>query len=201
MRYQQVLDFWFGDQRPYTVSNAEARQSLWFGGRAEDDAEIEARFGSLVERAKLNQLGDWNQSLHGELAQVIVLEQFTRAIFRGTAQAFASDAQALALASSVVDSGEHRSLHVVERVFLLLPFEHAEDVGMQHLSVALFGECCGDADEMFKAHTNSSLEYAVQHRDIVVRFGRFPHRNAALGRASSSDEGAYLEAGAPSFGQ
>jgi uncharacterized protein (DUF924 family) len=174
-----VLDFWFGPPPP--MSRAE-----WFRKDPAFDAAIRARFGTLVEQA-IDQGLDWGDDAAAGLAQVVVLDQFPRNLFRGQARAFAGDAQARRLALDLIDRGAHLALHPLQRWFLYLPLEHAEDPALQDRCVELVGALAA-ADP---AH-GGALDYAERHRDVIRRFGRFPHRNAALGRASTAEELAYL---------
>ena len=146
---------------------------------------MRAHFGAAVESAIAGALpAAWAAS---PLAEILLLDQFTRNIFRGTPRAFAGDARALVLARRMVAGGADAALDAVERAFVYLPFEHAEDPASQDESVRLFTALAA-AD----ARQDSSLDYAHRHRDVIRRFGRFPHRNAILGRASTAEEGAYL---------
>jgi uncharacterized protein (DUF924 family) len=183
MTPRAVLQFWFGEA-PY-----QARKE-WFNGGAAFDELIRERFGALVEAALGGGLEAtvWNEDPATRLAQVLVLDQFTRNIFRGTPRAFAGDAQALQFASAIVGSGADRSLHPLQRQFAYLPFEHSEDLTTQQRSVALYRALA--ADDPASAGV---LDYALRHHDIVRRFGRFPHRNAILGRTSTAEELAFLE--------
>ncbi|MES2715153.1 MAG: DUF924 family protein [Pseudomonadota bacterium] len=182
-----VLDFWFGP--PEDPGHAQPR-AAWFQKDDAFDEQIRQRFGPLIERALRGEIDDWLarpvQALPA-LAQVIVLDQFTRNSFRGTARAFAGDARALQTARALVASGADRTLTGVQRSFAYLPFEHAEDLSHQRTAVQLFQQLA--QDEPARA---SSLDWAQRHLDVVARFGRFPHRNAALGRASTPEELAYL---------
>ena len=173
-----VLEFWFG---PPPL----APKAAWFRKDPAFDELIRTRFGALVEDALANGL-DWPQP-RGTLAQILVLDQFPRNLFRGQARAFAGDARALDLALGLIGSGGHLALQPIERWFVYLPLEHAEDLALQDRSVTLFTALCAEAPSMADA-----LDYAVRHRDVIQRFGRFPHRNPALGRASTPDELAYL---------
>lgn len=153
---------------------------------------MRTRFGGVIEAALASALpAAWQPA---PLAELLLLDQFTRNVFRGTPRAFAGDARALVLARQLVDSGAHLALHPLERAFAYLPFEHAEDLAMQDRSVALF-EALATGDPYF----DDTLDYARRHRDIVQRFGRFPHRNAILGRASTPDEIAFLQQPGSSF--
>ena len=176
---QDVLDFWFG-ALPLT------QRAEWFKKDPAFDDTIRRRFGALVETALAQGL-PWNATPHDRLAQLIVLDQFPRNLFRGDARAFAGDARALQLALGLVDDGSHLALHPLQRWFAYLPLEHAEDLALQDRCVALCAALAADAPGF-----DGALDYARRHRDVIAQFGRFPHRNAALGRASTADEAAYL---------
>jgi uncharacterized protein (DUF924 family) len=157
----------------------------WFVKSEAFDAVLRERFGAAVEAALGGTLpAAWADA---PLAEILLLDQFTRNIFRGTPRAFAGDARALVLARAVVARGDDQRLDPVQRPFAYLPFEHAEDAACQDEAVRLFTAlAAGDA------RFAGTLDYAHRHRDVILRFGRFPHRNAVLGRASSADELAYL---------
>ena len=193
-----VHDFWFGplDADGFCV---EDRHRLWFKADAATDAAIRDRFGLLIEQALAGELDDWTAPRE-RLTLIVLLDQFTRNIFRGTARAFEGDARALALARSAVESGHDRRLAPIERTFAYLPFEHAEDPVAQERCVALFRGLIEELPERLRPRVESSLDYALRHREIIARFGRFPHRNRVLGRASTPAEIAYLE-DASTFGQ
>lgn len=183
-RAQTVLDFWFG---PADDSGHAQSRAAWFKKDAAFDAQIRERFGPLIEQALGGALAGWAASPRAALAQVLVLDQFTRNAFRDSARAFAGDALALAAAQALVASGQDRGLTGVQRQFVYLPFEHAEDLSMQREALRLFGTLGADAPELA-----GLLDWAQRHHDIVARFGRFPHRNAALGRSSTTEEAAFL---------
>lgn len=176
-----VTAFWFGTDPDYPQRDAWFRKSDTF------DAQIRDRFGPTIEAALAGGLHDWDATPQGLLARIVVLDQFTRNAFRGSARAFAGDALALAAARQLADAGLDRELHPVWRCFAYLPFEHAEDLAMQERSVALFTALAA-ADARFEGH----LDYAHRHHDVIRRYGRFPHRNAVLGRTSTPEELAYL---------
>ncbi|HSW09034.1 DUF924 family protein [Aquabacterium sp.] len=180
-----VLDFWFDP--PDDPQHGQPRAE-WFRKDAAFDAQIRERFGALIESALAGQLSGWAASAQGALAQLIVLDQFTRNSFRDTARAFAGDARALAAARAMVASGQDRQLGGVQRQFVYLPFEHAEDLAAQQQSLQLFGQL--EQDEPTLAGLQ---DWAHKHQVIVARFGRFPHRNAALGRPSTAEELAFLQ--------
>ncbi len=182
-----VLDFWFGP--PDDPGHAQPRPQ-WFTKDDAFDDQIRQRFGPLIERALVGGIDDWLTRPVDPLpalARVLVLDQFTRNTFRGTARAFAGDDMALQTARALVASGADRALTGVQRQFAYLPFEHAEDLSHQRTAVQLFQQLA--ADEPARAEL---VVWAQKHLDIVARFGRFPHRNAALGRASTAEEAAFL---------
>lgn len=185
MTAQDVLDFWF---LPPDAADYGKPRDVWFRKDDAFDAAIGARFGPLTEQAVAGGLREWDrQGPPGTLARIILLDQFTRNAYRGTPQSFAGDALALAAAQTLADSGADLALLPVQRWFAYMPFEHAEDARMQERSVQLFTALAADA-----AGYEGVLDYAHRHRGVIARFGRFPHRNAILGRASTPDELAYL---------
>lgn len=179
-RPDDVLDFWFGP----------AARPLWFEANPALDAEVAARLMPLRAAALHGDFDGWASTPDGAVALAILLDQVPRNCCRGTPQAFASDAAARAVARAAIDRGFDRRLDDDHRLFLYLPFEHAEDVGAQLLSVALFAGLAGQAEW---------LRYAERHAEIVARFGRFPHRNKALGRQSTAAEIAFLNEPMSSF--
>jgi uncharacterized protein (DUF924 family) len=183
-----VLDFWFGP------GPGEKTRPEWFRKDPAFDREISTRFGALIEHALAGGIDAWADAPLPALARVIVLDQFTRNTFRDTARAFAGDAQALAAAQRIVTLGWNVGYSGVQRQFCYLPFEHAEDRGMQQQALTLFAQLGQDHPELAEL-----LKWAQAHHDIVARFGRFPHRNAVLGRASSAEEVAFLSQPGSSF--
>ncbi|MBK8265476.1 MAG: DUF924 domain-containing protein [Nannocystis sp.] len=175
----EVLDFWF----------APATQPHWFAASPAFDAECVARLGGLHERAIAGDLDAWSADASGSLALVLLLDQYPRNAFRGQARAFASDPLALALTRSAVDRGLDHHLDQVGRVFLYLPLEHSESLADQQRCV----------DLMRALENKLWLDYAVRHLEIIARFGRFPHRNAVLGRASTPEELEFLKQPGSSF--
>lgn len=178
-----VLDFWFGTP-PEGVT--PERRELWFGKNAETDALIRLRFADVYEQARRGALGSWLAEPRSCLAFVIVTDQFPRNLFRETAAAFATDALALNASRRALSMGFDQRLQPVERAFLYLPFEHSEDTADQDRAVALF------ASMRHEPGMEGFYDYALAHQRIIARFGRFPHRNAILGRASTPDEIAFL---------
>ena len=184
MNAQAVLDFWF--LPPTDAAYGQARVQ-WFRKDGAFDALIVQRFGDLIVTAIAGGLRDWEATPQGALARIIVLDQLTRNAFRDTPQAFAGDAQALALARQLTESGADQSLPPMQRAFAYFPFEHAEDVAMQARAVQLF-------QLLSQAHAgfDNMFDYALRHQEIIARFGRFPHRNAILGRESTPEEAVFL---------
>ena len=187
-----VLDFWFG--APGTPVHGKNRPE-WFRKDAAFDAAIGTRFGALIDAAIGGGLRKWDAAgAPSALARILLLDQFTRNAFRGTARSFAGDAFALQAAQAMVATGQDLQLPPLQRWFVYLPYEHAEDLAVQEASLPLFA-ALGQAD----AALAGTMEYAQRHRDIVHRFGRFPHRNAILGRASTAEELAFLQEPGSSF--
>jgi uncharacterized protein (DUF924 family) len=184
---QDVLRFWFGQERPCQ------QRAEWFRKSDAFDREIERRFGTLIDDALGGALVGWTDPPETALAQVIVLDQFTRNVFRNTPRAFAGDALALAAAKRMVDSAQDQALDPLQRAFVYLPFEHAEDLAAQDESVRLFTGLAAITPAA------SLLDYAHRHHAVVARFGRFPHRNAILGRASTGEELEFLQQPGSSF--
>ncbi len=182
----KVLRFWFGDTEP---GAAPKPREVWFKPTPEFDMVISERFLADYERAAAGDLADLMADVEGCLALTILLDQFPRNMFRGTARAFTADALALEAARHAVEHGFDLKLHPVQALFQYLPFEHSEDLDDQNRSVALF-EALGNAEW---------IDYAVRHRDIIARFGRFPHRNTALGRETTPEEAEFLTQPGSSF--
>jgi uncharacterized protein (DUF924 family) len=177
---RDILDFWFGP--PPHSARAE-----WFAKDPQFDATIRARFGAALDAALSSAQRDRPDDAHDALARVVLLDQFTRNGYRDTPRAFAGDAAALATAIAVVDAGLDAGFDRHERAFLYLPFEHAEDLAMQQRSIALFTRLADDTGDA------ALLGWAERHAAIIRRFGRYPHRNAILGRTSTPEEIAFLQ--------
>lgn len=188
---QAVLDFWFGapDSPDYG-----RKRNVWFRKNAAFDAQLRERFGALIDAGRAGALDAWTATPCGTLALVIVLDQFSRNCHRGTALAFAGDDSALALAQQLVLSGADRLLPTrFHRMFAYLPFEHSESMDVQRESLRRFGELAHEPD------CAEFYDYAVRHALVIERFGRFPHRNAALARVSTDAELAFLREPGSSF--
>lgn len=195
-----VLRFWIGDA-DHSAEAARRRQSTWFGADANTDQAIRRDFGELVAKARAGHCDHWLDSPVGAAALIIVLDQFPRNLFRGTADAFASDAQALSHSLALLDAGQVEALGWMSAAFALMPLQHAEDVAVQERSVVAFDALAQRCTTDHRTLLENNADYAREHRDIVVRFGRFPHRNRILGRDSTAEESAWLADGAPTFGQ
>ena len=184
----EVRAFWF---LPDTgAGTAAGFRPEWFRKDPAFDESIRARFGPLVERALTLPAGAppaWGAAPDDVLAEILVLDQSPRNLYRGQPRAFAGDARALALALALIARGDDRRLRPLERLFAYLPLEHAEDLALQDRSVDLFSALAAGHEGFGEV-----LDYAERHRDVIRRFGRFPHRNAALGRASTPAEVEYL---------
>lgn len=189
-RIEEILQFWFGEA---TDGELPSGADLWFGRSLRVDRTIERRFGKLVEKAKAGSLDAWAASPRGRLAVILLLDQFPRNIFRDTPEAFAADEKALALCLDGLDEEMDKALGPLERAFFYMPTMHAEDLDMQLTSVEVFEELVESAPPEHRAACEGFLKHARRHRDVVERFERFPHRNAILGRSSSSEEAAFLQ--------
>ena len=198
-RIDEVLDYWFGPSWDDSSRTGE-RTGLWWGGR-ERDQEIRERFGPRVAAAERGELDDWAGTPEGALALVIIVDQFRRNVFRGEPEAFADDARALTICLRAQDEGWDRELPAVPRVFLYMPMQHAEDLGVQDRAVRVFQALADEQPETGRKTFQGFADYAVKHRDLIARFGRFPHRNRILGREPTPEETAYLEDGGATFGQ
>lgn len=189
---ETVLDFWFGPAGN-AAGIAGRQRKLWFGKSAANDQAVAGQFAATLLAATAGQLDHWSSTPRGRLALIIVLDQFPHHIHRNQAQAFATDPRALTLCLDALTAGEDRQLEPIERVFLYLPLEHAESNAMQERSVLLFEKLAHVAAVGERALFDDFLDYARKHRDVVARFGRFPHRNAILGRPSTDEELEFLK--------
>lgn len=192
---QAVLDFWFLPPSDHGHNHFRVE---WFRKDDAFDAAIRARFAADVEVALNGQL-PVADGAEEQLAHILLLDQFTRNIFRNTPRAFAGDAQALALANGLVNHGGDLALPPVMRWFAYLPFEHSESLIDQERAVALFTHLRADTQMATESALDGALDYAIKHRDVIARFGRFPHRNAILGRISTQEELEFLSQPGSSF--
>lgn len=186
----EVLDFWFG--APDSALRGRRRKE-WFTKSDDFDRAVTARFLRLHTRAAAGELAAWSETPHGLLAFIILCDQLPRNMFRNTARAFFTDAQALAAAQAMLARGWDQQLAPITRWFIYLPFEHAEEIELQAQSLRLFGELAREPE------LADTLEWARKHEAVIARFGRFPHRNAILGRVSTPEEAAFLQQPGSSF--
>ncbi|MBD1863340.1 MULTISPECIES: DUF924 family protein [Trichocoleus] len=190
LRIEQILNFWFGI--PESSSYGKSRK-IWFVKDPNFDRDISDRFLSNYEAAVAGHYNGWTASPDGCLALILLFDQFPRHIFRGDRRAYATDAQALITAQQVIAQDFDQALLPVQRMFIYLPFEHSENLEHQRLSVELFRELSDDPD------AGDMFPYAVRHKEIIERFGRFPHRNQILGRTTTPEEAEFLKQPGSSF--
>lgn len=181
---KRILDFWFGS--PDRGTYGKPRQ-IWFIKKTDFDREVQACFLNDYEQAAAGKLDTWKNSPLSCLALILLLDQFPRNMFRGTAQAFATDWQALSAAEHAIAQGYERELLPVQRWFIYCPFEHSENLEHQNRAVALFQQLSDDPDSA------DAIQYAMRHRKVILRFGRFPHRNEILERVSTPEEQEFLQ--------
>lgn len=188
---EQVLAFWLG-AHPLDETAMLRVQKQWFQKAARFDQQIRQRFGATLVAALAGQLRGWAHRAEGRLALILVLDQFTRNAFRGQAASFAGDLQARALALEGLERGDDQSVPPLARSFFYLPLEHTEDLALQQRGVRLFDALPSQAQGEAARSLTRAADYAHRHLEVIKRFGRFPHRNAILGRSSTPDEQAYL---------
>jgi uncharacterized protein (DUF924 family) len=189
---ESVLSFWF-EPKPTTEAETGARMRFWFMGSEAVDHDIRERFSALVERARAGELDSWAESARGTLALIILIDQFSRNLYRGQKEAFSADGKALDLARAGFDSGRFDDFDVLYRIFAALPFCHAENLESQKRSVAMAQRDALVAEPVYKPLFVQGVDISRKHLDVIARFGRFPHRNAVLGRPSTAEELEYLE--------
>jgi uncharacterized protein (DUF924 family) len=194
----EIREFWFGNE-PTDAGVASARSALWWEKNVDVDAQMRERFQALVQEVGNGAHRDWLGTPHGALALILLTDQFPRNIFRDTPQAFAFDAMALGFARAVLEAGFDCALRPIECVFCYLPFEHSESLADQDRSVELFQALQDAVPPEDKPLFAGYLDFAVRHRSVIERFGRFPHRNRILGRASTKEEIVFLEQPGSSF--
>jgi uncharacterized protein (DUF924 family) len=188
-----ILNFWFGDSGTESTSY-EQRRRFWFGKTPEFDQAIREQFHAVYAQAAAGQLDHWQDTPEGSLALILVLDQFSRNMFRDTAQAFATDPQALAAAKRAIARGFDQQLLPIQRIFLYLPLEHSEDLADQQQSVEQFRQLIAASPDL-----QDTFDYALRHQSVIERFGRFPHRNRLLGRDTTPEEAEFLTQPGSSF--
>lgn len=194
----EVRDFWFGDETA-DADVAKARSALWWEKNTAVDAQMRGRFQALVEEVGAGAHRDWLATPHGALALILLADQFPRNIFRDSPRAFAFDPLAREFANTLIDAGFDQQLRPIECVFCYLPFEHSESLADQDRSVELFKSLHAAVADMDKELFAGYVDFAVRHRVVIERFGRFPHRNRILDRASTAEEIEFLREPGSSF--
>ncbi|AGI26453.1 hypothetical protein H681_22930 [Pseudomonas sp. ATCC 13867] len=189
--WQALLDWWFGSALDAVEVSAQ-RNALWFGKSVCQDVDSDNRFGGLVRQALDGGLQEWEREPQSWLALILLLDQLPRMIFRDTSRAYAGDARAQRLVRQGLEAGFDRKLPRIERVFAYIVLEHAEDLASQDEAVRLYEELQAESGAGEKVLFAGFLAYARKHQAVIARFGRFPHRNAILGRPSSSEETQFL---------
>jgi len=193
-----ILECWFGDAA-HDARAAQARNKLWFGRNAQFDALLAQRFGDLPRRMQQGEFDAWMLAPRTALARIIALDQFPRNLFRNRPEAFAFDQAALAAAIDAVQQQHDEALAPIQAVFIYMPFEHAEDPVMQVRAIQLMASLETRAPRELAQLFASFTDYAHRHAAVIAQFGRFPHRNEALGRASTPQESEYLAGGGQRF--
>jgi uncharacterized protein (DUF924 family) len=195
---QTILEYWFGSN-PDDAAVAAERSNLWWSKSEAVDAEIRERFESLVLKGAAGELDHWASTPKSLLVLILLTDQYPRNIYRDSARAFAFDSKALAWCVDGINIGLDLMLRPIERVFFYLPLEHSESLEHQYQSVSLFRNLCDIVNADQKPAFENFLDFAVRHRNIIARFGRFPHRNKILGRQSTPEELTFLAEAGSSF--
>lgn len=189
---RKIIDYWIGDARN-DAQIAAQRQRVWFGRSEKVDAYLTEHFVHVIAGLASGGADDWaRQGATGRLAAIIVLDQFSRNVFRDTARAFENDFRALMLCKSGLRKGEDLRLSEIERLFFYMPLEHSESITDQQRSVDRFERLLAEARPEYQNMLKGCVDYALRHKAVIDRFGRFPHRNAVLGRQNTPEEDAFL---------
>jgi uncharacterized protein (DUF924 family) len=196
----QIVNFWLGPSLQ-GLEAARGRRDFWYKGGKEVDDEIRERFEDFIPQACDGKLVDWQATPDGALALILLLDQFTRNLYRSTPDAYLGDPHAFEIVNTVIRSELDRKLDPVPRIWLYHPFHHSERVEEQDRGLALLNELLREASVEWKPHVERSIQGWTRHRNIVCQFGRFPHRNKVLGRASTKEEITFLDSNGESFGQ
>jgi len=200
----EILDFWFEglNTNEAALDNQSQAVKKWFKKDSEFDKDIKAKFEKYVKKAKIGELKDWEGSSSGRMALIILLDQFTRNMYRNMPDTYAMDTMALELSKRFLEEGVDQELSFPERVFLYMPLMHSENLHDQELCIEYFKRLVGDSrsqNSINTAYYEYNLKYAIDHQDIIKQFGRFPHRNSLLGRESTKEESAFLKQEGASF--
>lgn len=198
MEVQTVLEYWFGnasfdkDNHPSAQEIAKQQSKLWWSKDEAVDNDIRQQFEPTLKALLTGHYTSWFETPQGRLAAIIVLDQFSRNMYRSTAHAFSQDSLALHWALQGIRQGDDKKLTPLQRVFFYLPLEHCEQLNMQNLAIEKFQQLADDAPASFADLAQGFVDYAHQHQEVIARFGRFPHRNTLLSRQSSPEEAEYL---------
>ena len=196
--YQPVLDFWFGDKKE-NIEVIKEKSPLWWRKDEDTDREIKQQFEPLLRKLIEVKLQHWKEDANGYLAMIILVDQFSRNMYRNQAQSFSQDQISLSLAIEGIEKGMDKQLRLIERAFFYLPFEHSESLQHQRRSVDLFNKLLMEANEAEQKYFSGTLDYAIKHQAVIERFGRYPHRNTILGRESTPEEIEFLQEPGSSF--
>ncbi len=195
---EEVLSYWFPEEDIRVDRETfQRRMQWWFAGGADVDREITERFGSLLEQARRAELDHWAETPRGRLALIVVLDQFSRNVYRGSPLSYAQDPKALRLAVEGIDAGMDQELSFAEKMFFWMPLGHSEDLALNERAVLYQEEAMADPPAHLRAEYEFGLGQASGAHDVIARFGRYPHRNEVLGRASTSEELEYLRTETP----
>jgi uncharacterized protein (DUF924 family) len=195
---KEILDFWFGTGAG-NLQVINEKSGLWWKKSTQTDAEIRQRFETALQRLVNGELDAWRNEAYSQLAMIILADQFSRNMYRETAEAFATDPLAIAMALNGIDEKKDVQLRLVERVFFYMPLQHTESIKLQDRAVLLFDRLVEAAAQEEKKAFQLNLDFAIRHRDIIHRFGRFVHRNQILGRKSTAEEIDFLMQPGSSF--
>lgn len=199
-RIDAILSFWFKEQE-LSAPQIDRRMDIWFGEDAVFDHEIRQNFADDVDKASEGKLDHWGEEPRGRLALILLLDQFRRNIHRGSAKAYEKDKAALKLCVEGAMQRKDRGLTPIQRVFFYMPLQHAESRKVQAKAVELYSRLAEAVSPTFRETFLTIAQFAELHRDIIEQYGRFPHRNAVLGRDNTPEEDEYLAGDAPDFGQ
>jgi len=199
-RIDAILGFWFKEHE-LSAPQIDRRMDIWFGEDQAFDHEVRQEFGADVEKASAGKLNHWAGESRGRLALILLLDQFRRNIYRNTAKAFEMDRAALKLCVEGAMAKKDAGLTPIQRAFFYMPLQHAESRKVQAKSVELYTRLAEAVSATYQETFLTIAQFAELHRDIVEQFGRFPHRNALLGRENTPEEDEYLAADSPDFGQ
>ncbi|BBM84867.1 DUF924 family protein [Candidatus Uabimicrobium amorphum] len=199
MQPTTILNYWFGETIQDAENTASDKQPLWFTGSKDIDSEITEKFGSALEDAKNGKFNDWENTPQNRLALIILLDQFSRNIYRNTPRMYESDPQSLQLCLAGIEQKVDDELFPIHRQFFYMPLQHAEDLQLQEKSVQMYTKTWEEAPESTKEYFAQTVTYAKKHHDVIAMFGRFPHRNAILQRESTKEEKEFLQTPGSSF--